>query len=219
MLEQRSCTFVFADLAGYTALSDVHGDECAAAVAARLGELARGALVGDARVVKTLGDGLMIVAGSVAAGIESARGIARAVAKEPDYPAVRIGIHEGNAACRDGDFFGAAVNLAARITQRAQPGQVLCSEQVATAVARSGIAATRPLGAVRLKNIVQPVSLYELLLDDVPSPLAFIDPVCRMRVEQGSGIERAYQDATMHFCSSDCARSFFDQPDLYLESY
>lgn len=101
--------------------------------------------------------------------------------------------------------------------QRAKPGQVLCSEQVATVAAHESLAATRPLGAVRLKNIVQPVPLYELLLDDAPSSITFIDPVCRMQVEQGGAVERPYQGFVMHFCSGDCARRFFEQPDLYLQ--
>lgn len=219
MDELREYTFVFADLAGYTALTDVHGDDRAAMVATRLCEVAQAALVGDACVVKSLGDGVMVVTSSVASSIETVRQLAHAIAREPDYPAVRIGINEGSAAVRDGDYFGVAVNLTARLMQHAKPGQVLCSERIATVAAHESLAATRPLGAVRLKNIVQPVPLYELLLDDAPSSITFIDPVCRMQVEQGGAVERPYQGFVMHFCSGDCARRFFEQPDLYLDAY
>jgi adenylate cyclase len=95
-------TFVFADLAGYTALTEAHGDEGGALVARRFHELAR-ALLGESRLVKTLGDGVMIVASSLSAGVRLAESLGQKVARESDFPAVRIGIHHGGAVVHEGD--------------------------------------------------------------------------------------------------------------------
>lgn len=99
-------TFVFADLAGYTALTEAHGDEGGASTASRFFEITRRALSGSSGLVKTLGDGVMVVADSTQEGIRVAMAIAQVVRAEPGFPAVRIGIHTGVAVERDGDFFG-----------------------------------------------------------------------------------------------------------------
>src|SRR5688500_11501760 len=98
-------TFVFADLAGYTALTEAHGDEDAARIATAFHALATECLGSDVRLVKTIGDEVMLCAATVERGVGVALQIAAAVARRPHFPAVRIGLHAGPAECRSGDYF------------------------------------------------------------------------------------------------------------------
>jgi adenylate cyclase len=210
-------TFVFADLAGYTALTEAHGDGDAATIAQTFHGLARRCLTDQAALVKTIGDAVMVAARSVEDGVVVAIRIAAAVAAEPRFPAVRIGVHAGPAACRDGDYFGAAVNLAARVASVAHGGEVVATEEVATIAVAQGLASARPMGTVRLKNVLAPVALFELGTGCAPGPLRRIDPVCRMQVVGDGARARLELDGTvLYFCSVGCAERFQSAPEQYL---
>jgi adenylate cyclase len=214
-MEPAEYTFVFADLAGYTALTEAHGDEGGASVAKRFHELTR-AVLGDSRLVKTLGDGVMIVASSLGAAVRIAEGLGRRVAVEQEFPAVRIALHRGAAVVHDGDYFGNSVNLTARVMEAARPGQVLCTECVADAVTSSELAQAIPVGTVRLKHIVQPVALYELAFDRPAEHLRHLDPVCRMMVDERTTRARLEHEGTpLYFCSEGCAAKFAMNPETY----
>lgn len=88
-MEKTPLTFLFADLAGFTALTETHGDEDAADVVARFYDLTRASLIGESRLMKTIGDAVMIVADQPQAAVLTAL---RLVA------AVRAGLHSGSAA-------------------------------------------------------------------------------------------------------------------------
>ncbi len=150
-------TFLFADLVGFTALSIERGDEQAADVATRFQrEVKALALLHDATVVKSLGDGAMIRADdacdALRLGLQLANGL-------DGLPPVRVGLNTGPAVERDGDFFGSAVNLAARLSQAARGGEVLLSETTRAAARRR-----RPRfehrGARTFRNARDPVVVY-----------------------------------------------------------
>ena len=130
---ERRLAVVFADLDGFTALTEVHGDLDAAEVATGFADLARGALEPGARLVKTLGDAVMITAKDVDEALQTALNVVAAVDRVDDYPTVSAGVHAGPVVERAGDVFGATVNLAARVAAHAAPGQVLCTKAVADA--------------------------------------------------------------------------------------
>jgi adenylate cyclase len=138
-------TFVFADLAGYTALTARWGDDIAAEVAIALADAAqRLAAEHGGRLVKSMGDSVLLRAGTAAGGVRLGIAIAQAA------PALRarVGIHAGTAVERDGDCFGLAVNLAARLCAQAAPGEVLVSEPTWNAAGMRGCGA--PARAVAL---------------------------------------------------------------------
>jgi adenylate cyclase len=77
----------------------------------------------------------------------------------------------------------------------------------------------RPIGEVRLKNIVQPVALYELVEIGASSGSSTIDPVCRMKLDPDVAPARLPHDGvTYFFCSLACARAFAEQPGAYVEA-
>jgi class 3 adenylate cyclase len=210
-------TFVFADLAGYTALTEAHGDGDAARIATTFHELATTCLGEGVHLVKTIGDEVMLCADSIAHGIAVALRISAAVAHRPHFPAVRIGVHTGSAECRGGDYFGGAVNLAARVAGVARGGEVVCTERVALAATQDGLAAIRPIGVVRLKNVAAPVALFELSTGHARTALAQIDPVCRMQVSvDNAAATLVVEGTTVYFCSSSCADTFRAMPEHYL---
>lgn len=212
-------TFVFADLAGYTALTEAHGDDDAAHIATHFHELARACLPTGTRLVKTIGDAVMLAASNERAGVETAIAVARAVAAQPSFPALRVGLHAGPAVERDGDYFGASVNIAARVAAFARGGEIVCTERIAAIAAEHGIAAARPIGTVRLKNVVQPLALYELNSHEKAQELRHIDPVCRMQVLPAEAAARIDHDgSTFYFCSQGCAEKFSRAPDTHVPS-
>jgi class 3 adenylate cyclase len=116
---------LFADLTGFRALTDARGDEGAAEAASRFVTLVRRSLAPGARVVKTLGDGVLVVASDLPAARATASSLRSAVASDESLPPVHAGICAGSVVWRDGDVFGAAVNEAARLADAAEPSEIV----------------------------------------------------------------------------------------------
>ena len=121
----------FADLAGYTRLTEEAGEEEALDMVERFVESVEDTLPDDARVVKTIGDEVMIVGADPAALVDWAVGFQQLNAGRRPLP--RIGVHAGETLYRDGDYYGRAVNLASRVGARAAGGEVLVTQPVVDA--------------------------------------------------------------------------------------
>jgi adenylate cyclase len=148
-------TVAFADLADYTRLTEEAGDELSAAMVEHFTDAVRDSLPESARVLKTIGDAVMIV-GADPAGLAEWAVAFRDGVMGPPLP--RIGMHHGAALYRDGDYFGRAVNLAARVGARAGGGQVLVTAAVRAAAADR--LAFVPVGAVELKGFGEATELF-----------------------------------------------------------
>jgi class 3 adenylate cyclase len=116
---------LFADLSGFRALTDARGDEGAAEAASRFVALVRRSLAPGAQVVKTLGDGVLVVASDLPAARTTASSLRSAVAGDESLPPVHAGICAGSVVWRDGDVFGAAVNEASRLADAAEPSEIV----------------------------------------------------------------------------------------------
>jgi adenylate cyclase len=151
----------FADLAGYTKMTEEQGDEEAVGAVERFIEAVEATLPEDARIVKTIGDEVMVVGSDVASLTDWAVGF-QALFHERPQP--RIGVHYGETVYRDGDYYGREVNLAARVAARAAGGEVL--------VTRAVVAAAGPhlefdlIGEVKLKGFTVPTELFLARLKD-----------------------------------------------------
>jgi class 3 adenylate cyclase/YHS domain-containing protein len=204
-------TFCFIDLAGFTALTEAQGDEDAADVATRFAELARSALRPGDRLVKTIGDAVLITSPTPASGIRLVERLLEEVALDPRFPALRAGLHHGEAVHRKDDVFGAAVNLAARVAAEAHPGEVLGTERIADAAREHGIPVA-DLGDVLLKNVSGSIRLFSLgmVVGATDTP---IDPVCRTPVDRRSAAgQLRYAGNEYWFCSLTCAAAFASNP-------
>ncbi|MEN9581785.1 MAG: hypothetical protein RJA70_4794 [Pseudomonadota bacterium] len=209
--EPIEATFCFVDLAGFTALTETRGDNDAADLAAGFFALTRGALGPKDALIKTIGDAVLVTCSTPAAGVKFAERLLTAVAMEAHYPSLRAGLHHGPAVVRDGDVFGASVNLAARVAAEAHPGEVLGTRAVANAADEHGVAVVE-LGEVTLKNVKDAVLLYSLgfMLGDYDTP---IDPVCRVPLDRRSAVGNLqYRGHQYWFCSLECAAAFASNP-------
>jgi adenylate cyclase len=145
----------FADLAGYTRLTEEAGEEEALGLVERFVEAVEHTLPEDARIVKTIGDAVMIVSHDPNALTEWAVGFQEL---QGERPLPRIGIHHGAVLYRDGDYYGRAVNLAARVGARAAGREVLVTSDVVDAASRH--LEFERIGEVRLKGFTEPTELY-----------------------------------------------------------
>lgn len=218
-MEQAVLTFLFADLAGFTALTETHGDDDATDVAVRFYDLARNSLTGEARLIKTIGDAVMIVADQSPDTVSTALRLVAALRTEPGFPAVRAGLHSGSAVERSGDYFGATVNLAARITAYARSDQILCTQAIAESIRSLDVAVIHSAGIVSFKNVAQPVALFEIEDSQHHMTHREIDPVCCMGLDPDTAPARLpFRDRLYHFCSFACAQKFAQAPETYVLS-
>jgi len=123
----------FADMVGFTLLSQHLGGDELAVVVRRFEEISYDVVAAHGgRVVKTIGDEVMFVVSDSAAAARIGLDLAAAYADDDLLGDVRVGLAAGPVLVRDGDYFGATVNLAARIVQIAEPGTVLVSDDLHT---------------------------------------------------------------------------------------
>jgi adenylate cyclase len=154
----RQPAIVFLDITGYTQLTEEHGDAAAADLADRLGRLVqRTSIAHGGRPVKYLGDGVMFIfpepGPAVLAALEMVDGVAAA-----GLPPAHVGIAAGPVIFQEGDYYGQTVNLAARISDFARPGEVLVSGAVVDAAELPEDAFVE-VGPVELKGVSGPVRL------------------------------------------------------------
>jgi adenylate cyclase len=154
----------FADLAGYTRLTEEAGEEEALDIVERFVESVEETLPGDARVIKTIGDEVMVVGTDPSALVDWAVGFQLLYGERRPLP--RIGIHAGGALYRDGDYYGRAVNLASRVGARAGGGEVLVTRPVVEAAGRH--LAFRHIGEVRMKGFAETTELFLAFREEEP---------------------------------------------------
>ena len=162
MRRQPAPTFVFADLVGYTTLTEQEGNEVAARVAQdfrrTMGTLSRDH---GAWRVKSMGDGVMIWAPEAADAVALAAATIEQVGKHPDLLPVRVGAHTGPAVMQGCDWYGSAVNVAARLASEAGPNEALISSTTRDA-SRDGDAALTDGRELTLRGVARPVSAWTL---------------------------------------------------------
>ena len=151
----------FCDLAGYTRYTEEEGEEEALSFVERFVEAVVETLPDDARVIKTIGDEVMIVGQDVQALTDWAVGFQQLFRERPEP---RIGINYGATLYRDGDYFGREVNLASRVVARARGGEVLVTDAVVERVAESEHLVFEGVGQVKLKGFDEPRQLCRAAL-------------------------------------------------------
>ena len=146
----------FADMVGFTMLSQHLGDVELAAVVARFEELAHDTVVAlGGRVVKMIGDEVMFVVPTATGAAQIGLSLAEAYADDDLLSDVRVALATGPVLVKDGDFYGPVVNLASRLVNVAHPGTVLISDEFRKALAEEGATDidTRPLRTRNLKDL------------------------------------------------------------------
>lgn len=154
-------SFAFVDISGFTAYTDERGDAAAVDALSRFRSLVRDVAASrGVRISKWLGDGAMMVAIDLSTLVEAVTEICQEAADDDLLP-LRAGVANGPVILMEGDdHIGGAVNLAARLCDRAQPNQVLAPERVAQALPPGTTA--RSIGAHKVRGIAQPIELVLL---------------------------------------------------------
>src|SRR3954471_22265966 len=180
-----AATFLFADIAGFTALNEAHGDEGSATLSAHFSIAIKAELPScDGAHVKSIGDALMLRIPDPGAAIALGLRIAGDLMRDHGAPAVRVGLHHGPAIERGGDYFGATVNLAARVSAAAVGGEVLMTAHTAALAPVLEGVVYESRGRRDLHNVRQPVELVAAVrLGEADGTHLAVDPVCRMAVD------------------------------------
>jgi adenylate cyclase len=213
----RAAAFVFADIAGFTALTEAHGDEQAAALVDGFAAAVESELPPGATRVKSIGDAVMLRVPDPGEAILLGLRMTRDVLREHGAFTVRVGLHHGPAVERDGDYFGAAVNVAARVSSLAAGGEVLTTGETAALVPDLEGVLFESRGRHALRNVAVPVEIFAALRSaDVGAGGLSIDPVCRMSVEPDRAVGRLEYEGTVYFfCSLPCAAHFAQHPERF----
>lgn len=157
---QRPEAAAFADVSGYTRLTEESGDEAAADVALGFAEL-----VGDVAtrhrgsIVKLLGDGVFLHFADPGDAVRASLDLTDRAPAE-GLPPTHIGVNAGPMLYDQGDYFGRTVNIAARIAAHAGSGRVYVGESVVGAAHEDGFT-LREVGVFELKGIAEPMTLFE----------------------------------------------------------
>ena len=213
-----TATFVFADIAGFTALTEAHGDEQAAALIKEFCQAIAQELppIGGTHV-KTIGDAVMLRIPEPAQAVLLGLRIANDLLQDHGYPAVRVGLHHGSAVEQGGDFFGASVNLAARVSAEATGGEVLVTGATAALAPDLDQVVYESRGRRRLRNVLEPVELFAAMRVGAATGTALPrDPVCRMAVDPERAAGRLMHEGSAYFfCSLACAGRFAREPEQF----
>jgi adenylate cyclase len=184
-------TFLFMDLVGFSALTAERGDDRAADVALRLYARVRELLpLHRGEEIKTIGDAMMVRCEDPREGVELGLRISEDIAGIEELPPLRIGVHTGSAVYRDGDWYGSAVNVAARLCSAAGGGELLVSEAAREA---AGSPSHIDFGVRRLhwlKNIPEPVAAGSAMRSVCPPARPSLRAVATRHARRGLGAVR-----------------------------
>jgi adenylate cyclase len=153
----------FADLAGFTRLGEQVAADQLGSVAGRLTALATDAAQPPVRLVKMIGDAAMLVSTEPKALLEVVLRLLEAVDREgEEFPPLRAGIATGEGLSRGGDWYGAPVNLASRITDKTRPAAVVVSAEFKELIGDDGYAWTKLPGKRKFKGISEDQVLFRV---------------------------------------------------------
>jgi adenylate cyclase len=156
--DTQEAVIAFADLVGFTELGESVPVEELGSVAGRLSRLAGEATEPPVRLVKLIGDAVMLVSPEPAPMLDATLRLVELAAEDEAFPPLRAGVACGQAVHRWGDWFGTPVNLASRLTTRARPSTVLVSEEIRDAVSEGY--EFSDAGRKKLKGFASPVRAY-----------------------------------------------------------
>ncbi|HTL10378.1 MAG TPA: hypothetical protein VL307_19020 [Chitinophagaceae bacterium] len=210
---EKNVAILMADLSGYSALTEVHGAWSAANLIDRYIAIAKNCLVGDTRLHQQTGDELLFIADSPDAILATAKSLAMATAGEAYFLQVHGGLHYGKLLKRGANYFGTALNLAARIAAKAAAGTFYCSAEFAASISGPAAGIVQSKGNHQLKNISGEKELFEVSI--ASNSTNYIDPVCRMLIHHPQTALRYAGEEGVYFCSQHCLQTYTAARDFH----
>jgi adenylate cyclase len=206
---RSQAVIAFIDIAGFSAATDVYGDESALAMLGVFEGIVHESL-GTTAPLKWIGDEVMLAFENCEAALSAIGNLLGRCRSEQRIPLTRTGVHSGSILRRGTDVFGSTVNTAARLTALAGPGELLASEPFAGAARAAGVA-VEDRGEHQLRSLSSPLRVFSVGLAPAADP-RWIDPVCKMHAPLS-----AYQKVGQGhwFCSPRCAEAYSRNPSAY----
>ncbi len=171
----RVLTILFADISGSSHLYERLGDHAAQAVIGSvLGRLQEEAERFDGDVLKTVGDAVLCTFDMTNSAMDAAKAMMQAMKQPvserlniPEIPQINIhvGIHCGPVVAENGDIFGDAVNITARVVNYANPRQIVATRSAIWNIPEIGRHSRKYLGSITAKNISGEIELFEMVFE------------------------------------------------------
>lgn len=158
----RQIAVAFADVVGFTQFGEAVPPEDLERLASRLFDFTREIAVPPIRLIKTIGDAVMLVSSDPVKLLDAVLQLSGATDHEDGFPRLRVGVASGLAVSRGGDWFGSPVNVASRVTSVAQPGGVVAAESARDAVGDAEGFTWSFAGAHRLKGVTGETKVFEV---------------------------------------------------------
>jgi class 3 adenylate cyclase/YHS domain-containing protein len=159
----------------------------------------------------------MLIFSDARSALECALDIRTQAINEPQFLGTRQGIHWGPVLYREGDYYGASVNLTARIVAEAAADQVLVSRNMRDAVGDADEFVFRFEGRRSVKHVAEPVEVYDVRrMGDDSFAARTLDPVCGMTLDTAQAAARLeLGEREVFFCSQACLQTFAAAPERY----
>ncbi len=155
----RTVSVAFADLVGFTRLGESVPPEELEGLARNLSDTAWQVAAPPVRMVKTIGDAVMLVSPDPAALLDTVLNLMDATEAQSNFPRLKVGMTVGQAVSRAGDWFGSPVNLASRVTSISRPGSVLLAQTARDAIGDDPRFTWSDAGTRKLKGIEHDIRL------------------------------------------------------------
>jgi adenylate cyclase len=211
---EQYVAILMADLTGYTAMTDVHGGASAAKLVNKYMQLVEESLFGTTQVVQRIGDQVVMIAQVPLDIIATAQKLIT-VAHKHHFLSIHMGIHYGSILIDNGNLFGSPINVASRVMNLANRGQILCSSAYVNELPSGIDFKFVSIGKHKFKNVFTHIEIFEL--STTQSNPFHIDPVCHMLVDPANEDHFvSYQNEKFHFCSSHCMTLFTAYPESFL---
>lgn len=205
-----------ADLAGYTAMTDIHGGASAAKTVGQYLELVVKSLAGESRLEQRIGDQVVITAPNVADLSLTIRRLMEYCGRQHLFLSIHAGLHFGEIHIENGNLFGSTINVASRLMNLAGRGEVLCSAAFRDQHPEPHGFVFERRGLFRLKNVFQEVEVFELKDTHGEADPLYHDPVCHMIIDSAHSLYTyEFQGVLHHFCSIQCLDLFVGNPGMF----
>jgi adenylate cyclase len=201
---EKELAILFADLSGYTALTETHGAEVAANLIDDYLDIVRSSSSDRVQLHQTIGDEVLLISEYPEDLFNTTVLLRTKCFGKPNFLQLHGGLHFGKILWRNNNLFGPSINYASRIASVAQPGQFLSSVEFIEAIDKKFKPWFESTGVHPLKNVKGGKELFELKFDKVKP--VYIDPVCRMFVDPETAIR--HPEEQIFFCSVECLSQF-----------
>lgn len=201
-LMEQNIAILFADLSGYTALTETHGPATAADMIDKFVEIVKASLVGVSRLHQSIGDEVLIVSKSPEHLLSTAIMLIINCCKEQHFLQVHGGLHYGKILKRNDNYFGSPINLTSRIANKANKGTFWCSSDFISELSNAAAFTFASKGKHNFKNVSDEIDVFELMIENTNT--FHIDPVCRMLIHKKESATPHPHEQNIFFCSADC---------------